>query len=1821
VIPHLLRPFFTFKATDFHIGGNPATVAESVRAYTTFGTHALHASAAMASTSDGGFEGSEGERYKELINAQFPNHLRVTGESHTAVGKALGIYEQALIKALAEMESLTPIAGAQHAATQTAYWDWVAAKGNATRAALTAAAATTTAAATIAVPGVNAATASTAATAQADAAAAEAAAEAALAHWEAMFVAWTGHCETAASIKAKLGVETDTAVAGIHAAERATFADNSNLLEKIWGKVEDFVDDHKQLLSIISDVLQVVGGIMLFIPGLNILGGVLLGIGVGLKGLLAATGNASWGEFLFDLATAGPLGMIGKAAKLGKLGNTAMKAADGMSRVKGVAASVVKSGANKTALKTADAMAKVGGARGETLAKNAYRKVTRGGEICFAAEPVDMATGNMVDFITDIRIDGVLPLTIDRNANTNHELGRALGPRWVSTMDTRLEVLADEALMVSGDGALLTFPAAPEDGSEVRADGRPWLLSFADGSYRVRDVARGLTYFFNTSGSQSMISAVDSSNAAGADETTCPAMEDVSPSANGAHTGSGVRTGSLADAYGLGFEIGLSAVVHHSGHRVDYHWDVATGCVSSMVRSDGTTLEFSWDEVVGRVASVWVSNRRTHPDQAPLRLISYEYDAHGNLVRVVNSHAGVLQYHYDQQSRPVAWTDRNGASYYYRFDDHGRVTSQVGTGGMFPNIMYWGEDTGADAPTGGRVCVLIETAGKFAGDPLTIGDAIVDEYHDRLESLPLYRTLVDGGLEAAGLTGRGRAGARDESQWQVPAEWLVDEVLGDIRPTVYRSTVSGDVWRIITPEGAVEDREFNDYHQVTRRIDSAGAVTQTVFDDNALPVETVFADGTSTRVEPGAWGVPVRVVGRDGLVTEYEVDAFGMTRAVTTADGATTSYDFDYRPSGIVPSGMTSPDGLTTSVECDDAGRTVAVTDAAGRRTSHVMDVRGLVTESMDADGNVTTIDYTPEGWPTRLTHPDGSAITAVYDGEGNQLSTTNEVGATTSTAYTVFDKPVATTDAMGATTRITYNTQMQPVAVTNADGFTWSYEYDLDGAVVRQVDYNGIVTTSSTSADGLVSTVTTPAGTTTTTRNLLGLTTCIEDASGATVFDYDTAGRVLGVVNPSVAVTFVRDECGRAVRETTRLVSGEATSHSIDVDSVGVVTAEHVSVPAAGVFSTEYVRNGVGEITGSTISHSGGGAGSAASIGAGGVVAEIGFSTDSRGGRSAVTMDGLVRRFTCDDRGRITGDRTDLLDSSAAGGAVAVAGREFVWRADDTLVGISDQLRGTTEFVVDAVGRATGVARSVSGDGAAGGGIPGGQAVGSGVSVVGSPDVVGGVDGRSGVLGREEYGFSPAGVLASTDDGVVEFHRRLPTRVGRTSFVYDAAGRVVQTVTKRLGKKPLVHRFYYATGQQPVGFCSSDAPEVGYRYVYDGLGRRVAKEVVDTATGQVVCREVFAHTGNQLAAVVTTVDTGDPGRVGCGLVWSVDPTTGEVIGQITVAAGDGVGVTTPAAGAAGGGRCGDGVTGDGGYLEARFGQDDPGRGLDTLGVADTAAGAGSPGGAVVSGWSQAQVDARFYALVADLAGAPQEIIDPATGQVEGRVAQSLYGKRTWAGGVSSPLLFAGQYEDVESGWVYNRFRFYQPLLGSYNAQDPLGLAPRVASGQGYVDHAAFWVDVLGLKSHEVSLDELKAAGVPAKDRSAVQAWLNGRNTDAYVYSYMDKTGNQMQYIGMTNDPLARAGQHGSRFGTDMERAKMDPTKLSSGADSLTRRQARSFEELGIDTLHMQKDGGQLLNARHEVSPKGVAPTHVRQGALLWAQHMVDTGAVKVIGL
>ena len=259
------------------------------------------------------------------------------------------------------------------------------------------------------------------------------------------------------------------------------------------------------------------------------------------------------------------------------------------------------------------------------------------------------------------------------------------------------------------------------------------------------------------------------------------------------------------------------------------------------------------------------------------------------------------------------------------------------------------------------------------------------------------------------------------------------------------------------------------------------------------------------------------------------------------------------------------------------------------------------------------------------------------------------------------------------------------------------------------------------------------------------------------------------------------------------------------------------------------------------------------------------------------------------------------------------------------------------------------------------------------------------------------------------------------------------------------------------------------------------------------------VSRQVFMYVGHDLVAEHTTAGDASSDVV-VGRVWVQDPGTGETVGQVNLHSNT------------------DSVSG-------------------------------------VSEWSQAQVDAVFYALVADLAGAPQELIDTERGSVAGRVTQSLFGRRQWLG-VVSPVLFAGQYEDAESGWVYNRFRFYDPAGGVYGAQDPLGVGPNVGTPQGYVHNPLTWVDTLGLESYPkddkaLSYDEESGRWVdsrtkqPTKDRpyenplihesdeskpvgtkvtpNSVHTYINHDAQQAIQNSIYDKNGDLVGHVDFKN--------------------------------------------------------------------------------------------------
>ena len=1532
-----------------------------------------------------------------------------------------------------------------------------------------------------------------------------------------------------AGIKSALSTEVQATVTAIRSQARKRFEENPNWVEEKWEAFKDWVSKHADLLRDISNALQSIGGLLVSSP---IFGMPLKTLGLELKGLLCLTGNCSWQEFASDMTTFLPRGKILDALKGTRPGKA-----------------------------LSDAL----GAAKEKLGLNGPKNLCRGNECKLPGmEPVDMATGAMIDSATDVRISGMLPMVVARNTDSGMDTSRVFGPGWNTTLDCRIEILPGQILMMTPDGALLEFPPAPVDGTEVGDKGSPWRLCFVDGAYRVRNIQKGVTYVFGVAGSEAhdgkpcyrpegpvpdytitgdtprnyvysldeetgeltrrertiedeshdnaqhsddvvdedhSDGVADKTHAHGRDNSTSDTHDSADDQVNSTNPqndsdtnadadGPGVweasnsfvnmlSPGSVADTFNLGVEVQLSTVVHHSGAWIEYDYEQETGHLVTMRRSDGTVLELKWHNRISRLLSIWVRNEETHPGEEPFRLASYNYDGKGRLLKVINSAAGALRYYYDDQHRPFRWTDRNGHSYHYRFDDKGRVVAQVGTGGMFPNVAVWLKDTGDDAPEDGTVCVALECAGEFHGDPTEIGDSCINEYFDRLDKLPLANLLREKGLVGAGLTGRGRAGTRDNEPWSLSDDLLHDEFLGDIRPTVYRSTSAGDVWRIITPEGVVTDREYDEHHQIVKEISNTGVVTTIGRDEYGTVTRIDYGDGTTETITPGAWGEPAQITGRDGLTTEYEVDAAGMVTSITDPLGVVTRFEYDWRVTGIVPKATITPSGLVRMTECDNAGRPVASTDPAGRRSSVTRDVRGLVTEVINPVGNVTTVEYSPEGWVTRVVNPDGSWRSATYDGEGNLTEAVNETGAKTTTTYTVFDKACEVVSPNGGMTRYTYNTQMEPIMVTNADGHTWQLDYDLDGSIIKETDYNGLVTESHATPDRSRLDTITGAGTVTTMFDPYGrMTETFDDQGNTTTYQRDALGRIHQVTNQWCTTDYSYDEYGRSLTETTTLYSGESHTMAFSYGQLGGVEAITHTLPDGKQVSETPLFDEEGVLRNSTYTLN--------NV----EVASLSFGVDDTGRRSWAHVGSLVRSFDYDQNSRLVRDQihtltpgnnsnnnsygpvntaTGLNDAGSAGSsqhqdeyhAVGVIDRVFTWRADDVITQITDRIRGVeTSYDVDPMGRVTRVIHQQTG----------------GTATQNMPQT------REKRAGREEsYSYSQAGVLTKLHpdtatrwaDDVDTYGGTMPHQVGRTKFTYDKAGRVTQTVTKRLSKKPLVKHFYYDNGTQPVGYEDSDHPGVGWRYLYDGLRRRVGKEQINTTTGEVTNRIMFLHEGDMLFGEYHTVKTTNPHMVGSAVLWPTDPGTGEILGQITI--------NTNTTGSMTGQDGGNGYYpgGNGGSTGADNSADDPynqhnnphGGYSDGLYHHDDSTTGDGAGG--VLGWPQQRVDAVFYSMVCDLAGAPKELIDPMTGEVVGYATYTLFGKRHWAGMVSTPLLFTGQYEDAESGWVYNRFRYYDPHAGVYNAQDPLGLLANLGTAQGYVTNPVIWVDVFGLQSCE----------------------------------------------------------------------------------------------------------------------------------------------------
>ena len=87
-----------------------------------------------------------------------------------------------------------------------------------------------------------------------------------------------------------------------------------------------------------------------------------------------------------------------------------------------------------------------------------------------------------------------------------------------------------------------------------------------------------------------------------------------------------------------------------------------------------------------------------------------------------------------------------------------------------------------------------------------------------------------------------------------------------------------------------------------------------------------------------------------------------------------------------------------------------------------------------------------------------------------------------------------------------------------------------------------------------------------------------------------------------------------------------------------------------------------------------------------------------------------------------------------------------------------------------------------------------------------------------------------------------------------------------------------------------------------------------------------------------------------------------------------------------------------------------------------------------------------------YHLIISDYLGSHQQVFDNNNNKVCGQKLD-IFGRKRRKGNNNSsfiPFKYQGQYEDVETGLYYNRFRYYDSCAGNYISQNPIWLSGEI---------------------------------------------------------------------------------------------------------------------------------------------------------------------------
>lgn len=797
---------------------------------------------------------------------------------------------------------------------------------------------------------------------------------------------------------------------------------------------------------------------------------------------------------------------------------------------------------------------------------------------------------------------------------------------------------------------------------------------------------------------------------------------------------------------------------------------------------------------------------------------------------------------------------------------------------------------------------------------------------------------------------------------------------------------------------------------------SLGHKTQYFWNDDGLVFKTIDPLGHEALTRFGDFCQKLSETDELGNTTSYTYDKLGNQTGILYPDGSSLKMVYDDH---LLVAAI-DQNGGQWKWQYNDVGQLVQRVNPLGVATKYTYQ-NGLLHEIVDALGSSTRLAYDAQHNLTTLTTPDGATSRWEYDALGRCTKSTDPKG--------------------NAQDRI-FNLLGWVQRVVEPDGNIRQLEYDAEGNVIRARDkhhdvrfeYKGMNrlkarTEASTRVEFAYNTEEDLIGIV----NEHGFAYRFEldprgDVMTESGFDgltrrylRDAAGRVNEVKRPGGQSTqYEYDAMGRVVQVNYSDGSGEKYTYRPDGELVEA-TNQHIAVK----FERDPLGRVVKEMQGGFVIDSvydtlGMRTEVRSSLGA-----HLTFGRNLMGDVESVSANGTGKpweaTFKRDNLGlemerllpggvRSRWERDKLgrpvKQEMFAGGNKPARSRSYTWDVNDRLKQIVDDQKGITKFEHDVFGN---LASAQYGDGS---------------FEFRMPDAVGNLFRTKDQKDRK---YGPAGQLLEANG---------------TRYEYDPEGNLIQK-TEPGGS---VWRYEWNAAGMLRRVVRPDGDSV--TFTYDALGRRISKQYRGKTTRWVWDGNNILHEWAE-AALPSPKEEQRPAM------------TAQIGGTIKIKRRDELVTTAPSNALP---QEGLGI-GDWGLGNAQSPIPTPQSLLPNPQFPITTWVFEPESFAPLAKLS----DGAQYSIVTDHLGTPVSMFSE-VGEKVWDMDLSIYGEvrnlQGWR--EACPFRYPGQYEDVETGLYYNRFRYYDAEGGFYVSQDPIGLFGGMKA-HSYVNDINKWTDIFGL--------------------------------------------------------------------------------------------------------------------------------------------------------